>query len=206
MVRNTPKSQRTRTRSISEAALHFGVSICDVVNLWDTKPDTLLKWLGTSTLLPYFYSTSQNQPEDSIKDSFSKCIMPRSKEIPEDVKEKIIFYHKSGKGYKAISKIMGVHRSTVRTIISKWKTLGTVMNLPRSGRPTKISPRTQRKIIQEVTKKPEITSKELQASLALAKIKVHDSTIRRRLGQIRKRERVSKRKTLQKKKINACLV
>ncbi len=130
--------------------------------------------------------------------------MPRSKEIPEDVKENIIFYHKSGKGYKAISKIMGLHRSTVRTIISKWKTLGTVMNLPRSGRPTKISPRTQRKLIQEVTKKPEITSKELQASLASAKIKVHDSTIRRRLGQIKKREIVSKRKTLQKKKINAC--
>ncbi len=139
-----------------------------------------------------------------FKQRFSKCIMPRSKEIPEDVKEKIIFYHKSGKGYKAISKMMGLHRSTVRTIISKWKTLGTVMNLPRSGRPTKISPRTQRKIIQEVTKKPEITSKELQASLASAKIKVHDSTIRRRLGQIRKREIVSKRKTLQKTKRNAC--
>uniref|UniRef100_A0A9J7WZE8 Transposase Tc1-like domain-containing protein n=1 Tax=Cyprinus carpio carpio TaxID=630221 RepID=A0A9J7WZE8_CYPCA len=132
--------------------------------------------------------------------------MPRSKEIPEDVKEKIIFYYKSGKGYKAVSKIMGLHRSTVRTIISKWKTHGTVMNRPRSGRPTKISPRTQRKIIQEVAKKPGITSKELQASLALAKVKVHDSTIRRKLGQIRKHKIVSKQKSLQKKKINACVL
>lgn len=132
--------------------------------------------------------------------------MPRSKELPEDVKEKIIFYHTSGKGYKAISKIMGLHRSTVRTIISKWKTHGTVMNLPRSGRPTKISPRTQRKIIQEVTKKPKITSKELQASLASAKVKVHDSTIRRRLGKIRKGEMVSKRKTMPKKNMHACVL
>lgn len=74
------------------------------------------------------------------------------------------------------------------------------MNLPRSGRPTKISPRTQRKIIQEVAKNPAITSKELQASLALAKVKVHDSTIRRRLDRIRRRERVSTQKPLQKKK------
>jgi len=69
-----------------------------------------------------------------------------------------------------------------------------------------ISPRTQRKIIQEVTKNPEITSKELQASLALAKVKVHDSTIRRRLDTIRHRERVSRGKLQKKKKINTQLM
>ncbi|KAK7123826.1 hypothetical protein R3I93_022056 [Phoxinus phoxinus] len=126
--------------------------------------------------------------------------MPRSNELPEEFKERVIFHYKAGNGYKSISKIMGLHRSTIRSIICKWKTHGTVMNLPRSGRPTKISPRTQRKIIQEVSKNPEITSKELQASLALAKVKVHDSTIRRRLDRIRHRERVSRGKPLQKKK------
>lgn len=85
--------------------------------------------------------------------------------------------------------------------------LGTVMNLPRSGRPPKISPRAQRKIIQEVAKNPEITSKELQAILALSKVKVHESTIRKRLDLIRHRERVPRRKSLQKKKkINAHLL
>jgi len=132
--------------------------------------------------------------------------MPRSNELPEEFKERVIFHYKAGKGYKSISKIMGLHRSTIRSIICKWKTHGTVMNLPRSGRPTKISPRTQRKIIQEVTKNPEITSKELQASLALAKVKVHDSTIRRRLDTIRHRERVSRGKLQKKKKINTQLM
>ncbi|KAK3565304.1 hypothetical protein QTP86_005482 [Hemibagrus guttatus] len=42
-------------------------------------------------------------------------------------------------------------------------------NLPRSGRPTKITPRAQRQLIQEVTKDPTTTSKELQASLASVK-------------------------------------
>ncbi len=57
------------------------------------------------------------------------------------------------------------------------------MNLPRSGRPTKITPRAQRRLIQEVTKNPTTTSKELQASLASVKVSVHDSTIRKRLGK-----------------------
>ncbi len=53
------------------------------------------------------------------------------------------------------------------------------MNLPRSGRPTKITPRVQQRLIQEVTKDPTTTSKELQASLTSVKVSVHDSTIRR---------------------------
>lgn len=110
--------------------------------------------------------------------------MVRSGEISEDIKEKIISYHKSGKGYKSISKITGLHKSTIGSIICKWKTLGTVMNLPRSGRPPKISTKVKRKIIKEVTKKPEITPKELQACLALAKVKVSEVTIRRTLGKL----------------------
>lgn len=133
--------------------------------------------------------------------------MPRSNELPEEFKEKIILYHKTGKGYKSISKIMGLHKSTIRSIICKWKMLGTVMNLPRSGRPPKISPQAQRKIIQEVAKNPEITSKELQAILALSKVKVHQSTIRKRLEIIRHRERIPRQKSLQiKKEKNAHLL
>ncbi|KAK3556261.1 hypothetical protein QTP70_007142 [Hemibagrus guttatus] len=77
--------------------------------------------------------------------------------------------YQSGKGYKAISKALGLLRTTVRAIIYKWRKHGTVENLPRSGRPTKITPRAQRQLIQEVTKDPTTTSKELQASLASVK-------------------------------------
>ncbi len=76
---------------------------------------------------------------------------------------------------------MGLQRTTVRAIIYKWRKLGTVVNLPRSGRPTKITPRAQRRLIQEVIKEPRTTSKELQASLD-SKVSVHDSTIRKRRG------------------------
>ncbi|KAK3530436.1 hypothetical protein QTP86_024348, partial [Hemibagrus guttatus] len=81
--------------------------------------------------------------------------------------------YQSGKGYKAISKTLGLPQITVRAIIYKWRKHGTVENLPRSGRATKITPRAQRQLIQEVTKDPTTTSKELQASLASVKCVSH---------------------------------
>ncbi|KAK3540766.1 hypothetical protein QTP86_001598 [Hemibagrus guttatus] len=102
--------------------------------------------------------------------------MPRSKEIQKQMRKKVIEICQSGKGYKAISKALGLLRTTVRAIIYKWRKHGTVENLPRSGRPTKITPRAQRQLIQEVTKDPTTTSKELQASLASVKYKRHLST------------------------------
>ncbi len=109
--------------------------------------------------------------------------MPRSKEIQEQMRNKIVDMYQSGKGYKAISRALGLQQTTVRAIIHKWRKLGTVVNFPRSGRPTKITPRAQRRLIQEVIKEPRTTSKELQASVASIKVSVHDSTIRKRLGK-----------------------
>ncbi len=122
--------------------------------------------------------------------------MPRSKEIQEQMRNKIVDMYQSGKGYKAISKALGLQRTTVRAIIHKWRKLGTVVNLPRSGRPTKITPRAQRRLIQEVIKEPRTTSKELLASLASIKVSVHDSTIRKRLGKNSIHGRVPRQKPL----------
>ena len=94
----------------------------------------------------------------------------------------------------------------VRPTIHKWRKHGTVVNLPRSGRPAKITPRAQRRLIQQVTKDPTTTSKELQASLALVKVSVHDSTIRKRLVKNGVHSRVPRWKPLlSKKNIKACL-
>ncbi len=109
--------------------------------------------------------------------------MPRSKEIQEQIRTKIVNMYQSGKGYTAISKALGLQRTTVRSIIYKWRKLGTVLNLPRSGWTTKITPRAQWQLIQEFIKEPRTTPKEPQASLASIKVSVHDSTIRKRLGK-----------------------
>ncbi|KAF7654779.1 hypothetical protein LDENG_00064760 [Lucifuga dentata] len=116
------------------------------------------------------------------------------------MRNEVIDIYQSGKGYKAISKALGLQRTTVRAIIHKWRKHGTVVNLPRSGRPTKITPRAHRRLIQEVTKEPRTTSKALQASLASVKVSVHDSTIRKRLGKNGIHGRVPRRKPLLTKK------
>ncbi len=132
--------------------------------------------------------------------------MLRSIEIQEQMRNEIVDVYTSGKGYNAISKALGLQRTTVRAIIHKWRKLGTVVNLPRSGQPTKITPREQWRLIQEVIKEPRTTSKELQASLASIKVSVHDSTIRKRLGKNSIHGRVPRQKPLlTKKNTKACL-
>ncbi len=128
--------------------------------------------------------------------------MLRSKEIQEQMRNKIVDMYQSGKGYKAISKALGLHRSQ-----SHYPQMEKTWNLPRSGWPTKITPRAQRWLIQEVIKEPRTTSKELQASLASIKISVvHDSTIRKRLGKNDIHGRVpSQKPLLNKKNTKACL-
>ena len=60
--------------------------------------------------------------------------------------------HQSGKGYKVISKLFGVHHSTEGKIIHKWKTFKTAFNLPRSERPSKFTPRSDCAMLRETIK------------------------------------------------------
>ncbi|KAL0156514.1 hypothetical protein M9458_047760 [Cirrhinus mrigala] len=86
----------------------------------------------------------------------------RSKELPEELRDRIVARHRSGQGYKKISAAHKVPKSTVASIILKWKTFGTTRTLPRAGRPTKLSYRGKRALVREVKKNPKITVAELQ--------------------------------------------
>ncbi|KAJ8404564.1 hypothetical protein AAFF_G00334270 [Aldrovandia affinis] len=59
----------------------------------------------------------------------------------------------------------GVPKSTVATIIRKWKKFGTTKNLPRPGRPAKLSNRGRRALAREVSRNPRVTLTELQRIL-----------------------------------------
>ena len=75
--------------------------------------------------------------------------------------------------------------------------------LPRSGRPSKLSPRSTRKIINQVKANPHITSRELQTSLAASGVNVHASTIRRKLNRHDIHGRVARKKPLLSRKNKA---
>ncbi len=63
---------------------------------------------------------------------------------------------------KTISAALKVPKSTVASIILKWKTFGTTRTLPRAGRPAKLSYRGRRALVREVKKNPKITVADLQ--------------------------------------------
>jgi len=76
------------------------------------------------------------------------CIntMPRRKDISCDLREAIVG------GYKAISKLSGVH-PTVRKTVHEWKTFKTASNLSRSGHTNKFTPRSDCAMLRHIAKK-----------------------------------------------------
>jgi len=52
-----------------------------------------------------------------------------------------------------------IPRSTITSIIFKWKEHGTTTNLPREGRPPKLTDRARRALIREAAQRPKVTLK-----------------------------------------------
>ncbi|KAI4873138.1 hypothetical protein NFI96_031583 [Prochilodus magdalenae] len=92
-------------------------------------------------------------------------VMAKTKELTKDLRLCIVAAHKSGKGYKAISKCFQVPVATVQSIIKKYKKFRTVENLRRCGRKPKVTPVLARRIVREVKKNPRITTKAILVNL-----------------------------------------
>uniref|UniRef100_A0A803J9K4 Transposase Tc1-like domain-containing protein n=1 Tax=Xenopus tropicalis TaxID=8364 RepID=A0A803J9K4_XENTR len=131
--------------------------------------------------------------------------MPRTKELSEDLRLRIVDLHKAGKVYKSISKSLAVHQSTVRQIVYKWRKFSTAATLPRSGRPVKMTARAQRRMLNEVKKNPRVSAKDLQKCLASANIPVSESTICKTLNKNGFHGRIQRKPLLSKKNIAARL-
>ena len=85
--------------------------------------------------------------------------------------------HKSGKGYKAISKCFQVPVATVQSVIKKYKTSRTVENLRECGRKPKVTPGLSRRIVREVKKNPRISTKASLVNLGSAGGNVSRQTV-----------------------------
>ncbi len=120
----------------------------------------------------------------------------RSKELPEELRDRIVARHRSGQGYKKHSAALKVPKSTVASIILKWKTFGTTRTLPRAGRPAKLSYRGRRALVREVKKNPKITVAELQRCIREMGESCRKSTITAALHQSELYGRVARRKPL----------
>ncbi|KAI4882736.1 hypothetical protein NFI96_028539 [Prochilodus magdalenae] len=104
-----------------------------------------------------------------------------SKQLSNDLKTKIVQRHGLGEGYRKLSQRFQLSVSTVRNIVRKWKTTGTVQVKARSGGPRKISNKQKRRMLRTVRVNPQTSTKDLQHDLAADGVTVHRSTIRHTL-------------------------
>uniref|UniRef100_A0AAY4CMC3 Transposase Tc1-like domain-containing protein n=1 Tax=Denticeps clupeoides TaxID=299321 RepID=A0AAY4CMC3_9TELE len=114
-----------------------------------------------------------------------------SKEHTRQVRDKVIKKFKAGLGYKNISQSLNIPWSTVQAIIQKWKEYGTTVNLPRRGRPPKLTGRIRTVLIRKAAKRPMVTLNELGES-------VPRTTISRALHKVGLYGRVARTKPLLK--------
>ncbi|KAK3536453.1 hypothetical protein QTP86_012528 [Hemibagrus guttatus] len=98
----------------------------------------------------------------STVQSNGECGKEVKKRVQADLRDRIVWRHRSGEGYRKPSAALKVPVSTVASIICKWKKFGTTRTLPRAGRPAKPSDRERRTLVREVTENPMVTLKEFQ--------------------------------------------
>ena len=131
-------------------------------------------------------------------------IMPRKKEISEDLRLRIVHLHKAGKGYKSIFKSLDVHQSTVRQIVYNRRKFSTVATLPRTGRPAKMTTRAQHIMLNEVKQNPTVSAKDLHKSLEHVNISVDESTTHKTLNKNGVHVRTKRNKPRLSKKKHFC--
>ncbi|CDQ58962.1 unnamed protein product [Oncorhynchus mykiss] len=101
--------------------------------------------------------------------------MGKSKEIRQDLRKIIVDLHKSGSSLETISKCLKVPRSSVQTIVCKYKHHGTTQLSYHSGRKRVLSPRDERTLVQI---NPRTTAKDLVKMLEETGTKVSISTVK----------------------------
>lgn len=127
--------------------------------------------------------------------------MGKRKELSLDIKNFIVDQYKKGKSLRNIGDLVNIKHSTVQYIVNKYKNKGSVENVPRTGRPKKVSRREVSLVIKEVTKNPRVTRAKLAEQVALTTgTIVHPKTIGRILHCGGYASRVPRKKPLISKK------
>uniref|UniRef100_A0A667ZQR6 Sleeping Beauty transposase HTH domain-containing protein n=1 Tax=Myripristis murdjan TaxID=586833 RepID=A0A667ZQR6_9TELE len=91
--------------------------------------------------------------------------MGRSQELSEFQRGTVIGCHLCNKSSREISSLLNIPQSTVSSIITKWKRLGTTATQPRSGRPSKVTERGQRMLKRIVQRGRRLSAQSIATEL-----------------------------------------
>ena len=126
--------------------------------------------------------------------AFLLDIMGKSKEISQDPRKNCrppqVWFT------RAISKCLKVPRSSVQTIVCKYKQHGTTQPAHRSGRRRVLTPRDERTLVWKVQINPRTTAKYLVKMLEETGTKVFISTVKRVLYRHNLKARSARKKPL----------
>ena len=126
---------------------------------------------------------------------------PKKSEVSGDVKKLIVDHFNSGLSQHTISQLVNRPRSTVQSILRKWKNENTVQNKPRLGRPKARSDANERWLVRQVKKEPKTNASILAKSTKeCLQIDVTPQTIRNYLKNNNYRGRTARRKPYISKK------
>lgn len=109
--------------------------------------------------------------------------MVGSKHHSIDLREKVIKEHEDGSSYGEISKKFGIPRSTVSSLIKKYKSTGVLVDNPKSGRRPILSATDERNVVRKIKKDPRTTKKAIMADLESIGKPVSRSTLKRVLNR-----------------------
>ena len=119
-----------------------------------------------------------------------------NQDISKNFWNKIVDLHKSGSSLGAISKRLKVPRSSVQTIVCKYKHHGTTQPPYRSGRRRVLSHRDKRTLVRKVQINPRTTAKDLVKLLEETGTNVSISPVKRVLYRHNLKGRSARRKPL----------
>lgn len=117
------------------------------------------------------------------------------RQTTNETREIIIELHKKNKSLREIGEIVGRHHCTVKKIIDKYANHLTVENLPRPGRPKRLTATEVRAVVREVKANPVSSAVQLAKNITETSRKsVSASTVRRALHQHGLHGRVPRKK------------
>ena len=90
--------------------------------------------------------------------SWSAAMGRKSKETSQEDRRIVVRLYEEGKSFKYISNTIARPITTVKNIVFRFQRSNKIQNAPRNGRPSKLSPKTKRRIERKIANNPKLSA------------------------------------------------